>query len=92
MLYRPDVSFVPVFSIDRVKGKAFGVDSLDGIDYLLCINRSCDEFSIPDKHELLLEYKLDKQIWEVSPGGGVCKFGWADLCVTNQMQSRLAVK
>ncbi len=68
MLYRPDVSFTPVFSIDRVTGKALGMDSLDGFDYLLCINRSCDEFFIPEKHELILEYKQEKQIWEVPLG------------------------
>ena len=75
MLYRPDVSFIPVFSIDRVTGKALGMDSLDGFDYLLCINRSCGEFFIPEKHELILEYKQEKQIWEtplgeyIRPGG-----------------------
>ena len=68
MLYRPDVSFVPVFSKDQVTGKALGADSLEGFDYLLCINRSCDEFFLPERHELLLEYKPEKQIWEVPIG------------------------
>ena len=67
MLYRPDVNFVPLHAKDST-GKALGTDSLEGFDYLLCINLACDEFFIPDKHELLLEYKPEKQIWEVPPG------------------------
>ncbi|MEK6766548.1 MAG: hypothetical protein AABY49_10045 [Planctomycetota bacterium] len=67
MLYRPDVNFVPLHTKDST-GKALGTESLEGFDYLLCINLACDEFFIPEKHELLLEYKPEKQIWEVPPG------------------------
>ena len=67
LLYRPDVHFVPLSSMDSA-GKALGLDSLEGFDYLLCINRSCEEFFIPEKHELILEYKSEKQIWEVPLG------------------------
>ena len=67
MLYRPDVQFVPL-PMKESTGKALSTDSLEGFDYLLCINRECDEFFVPEKHELLLEYKSEKHIWEVPPG------------------------
>jgi hypothetical protein len=67
LLYRPDIHFVPLSSNDST-GKVLSTELLDGFDYLLCINRSCGDFFLPDKHELLLEYKPDKQIWEVSLG------------------------
>ena len=74
MLYRPDVHFVPLPG-KAITGKELDADSLEGFDYLLCINRSYEEFFLPGKHELLQEYKPEKRMWEtplgeyILPGG-----------------------
>ncbi len=67
MLYRPDVHFVPLSSKDS-DDNGLNTDLLEGFEYLLCINRTYDEFFLPDRHELLFEYKSEKQIWEVTLG------------------------
>jgi hypothetical protein len=74
MLYRPDIHFVPLSEMNT-SGKALSIDLLKGFDYLLCINRTCDELPLPAMHELLQEYKPEKDIWDfplgeyVRPGG-----------------------
>lgn len=62
MLYRQDVHFVPL------NDKTLGMDSLEGFDYLLCINCDYEEFYMPERHELLFEYNPEKYIWEVPLG------------------------
>lgn len=67
MLYRPDVHFIPLFEMDT-SGKTLGTGSLEGFDYLLCINRTCEELSLPEMYELLQEYKPENNIWDVPLG------------------------
>ena len=67
MLYRPDVRFVPLPG-EEMTGKKLDADSLEGFDYLLCINRSYEEFFLPGKHELLQEYKPEKEELETPLG------------------------